>query len=48
MFVVVCSIWLVGWSVSGVCVGCEVSCGVHGIWCVFVFYKCGISVVCVQ
>ena len=36
---------MVGWSGSGVGVGCEVSCGVHGVWCVFVWYQCGMCAV---
>lgn len=37
MFVMVCSIWVVGWSESAVCVGCEVSCGVNGTYLVCVY-----------
>ena len=36
-----CSIWVVGWSGSGVGVGCEVSGGVHGVCLVCV---CVVSV----
>ena len=43
---VVCSIRVVGWSVSGVCMGCKVSCGVHGVYFVcIVWYKCGMCAV---
>ena len=36
MFVVVCSIWVVGWSGSGVYVGCEVSCDMLSVYLVCV------------
>ena len=42
VFVVECSICVVGWNGSGVGVGCEVSCGVHSVYLVCV------CVVCVQ
>lgn len=49
IFVVVCNIWMVGWSESGVCVDCEVFCGVHDVYllCVCVVYDmCAVKLVC--
>lgn len=49
MRVVAGNIWVVGWRGSGICVGCQVSCGVRSVYlvCVCVVKVCHVCSVCV-